>query len=38
MLGESGLRIGVPLPSPLLLRGARGPEIGAQLSLLQGRF
>ena len=28
----------LPAPMPALLRGARGPELGAQLSLLSGRF
>jgi hypothetical protein len=39
MLGEGGrLQLGLPLPSPAILRGARGVEVGAQLSLLEGRF
>ncbi|HZA12985.1 MAG TPA: hypothetical protein VE618_00755 [Myxococcaceae bacterium] len=38
-LGEGGrLQLGLPLPSPVILRGPRGPAIGAQLSLLEGRF
>jgi hypothetical protein len=39
MLDERGrVRLGVPLPLPALLPGARGPTVGAQLSLLGGRF
>jgi hypothetical protein len=39
MLDERGrVRLGVPLPLPALLPGARGPTLGAQLSLLGGRF
>jgi hypothetical protein len=38
-VGERGeVRWGLPVPFPALVPGARGPELGAQVSLLGGRF
>jgi len=38
-VAESGeLRWSMPVPLPAVVPGARGPELGTQLSLLRGRF